>query len=69
MSEFSKNAGVELSGGCSRPRVPWKVRCSSRWKSRPGKGRPIRVAIPAVVEVTKRSELCWSTDSECRDLG
>jgi len=31
-----------------------KVRCSSRWKSCPGKGRPGRVAILAVVEATKR---------------
>jgi hypothetical protein len=34
-----------------------KVRCSSRWKSCPGKGRPGRVAILTDVEVTKRSKL------------
>jgi hypothetical protein len=33
-----------------------KVRCSSRWKSCPGKGRPGRVAIPAAMEVTKWSK-------------
>jgi len=41
---------------CVHPRVPWKVRCSNRWKSCPGKGRPGRVAIPAAMEVTKWSK-------------
>jgi hypothetical protein len=33
-----------------------KVRCSNRWKSCPGKGRPGRVAIPAAREVTNGSK-------------
>ncbi len=33
-----------------------KVRCSNRWKSCPGKGRPGRVAIPAAMEATKWSK-------------
>ena len=33
-----------------------KVRCSNRWHSCPGKGRPDRAASPAATEVTKWSE-------------
>ncbi len=33
-----------------------KAECSSGCKSRPGKGRPSRVATSAMVEVTKPSE-------------
>jgi len=39
-----------------------KARCSSGCKSRPGKGRPGRVAIPAAAEATKPSNVLVKED-------